>query len=208
MLELSDAGRLYADLMNEARWRLQALNKAIEDRDNWAPKLLNEFCYLQFRMLCEQIALACLVAHGDVTKKSVQKAWQPSVIIAELEKINADFFPKGIIIHVEGNSVQLEDRVEPQLTKSELIKLWHISGDNLHRGNAKKLFANFGKPVVVDLAPLISYTNKLVALLDQHIISSADKSRCLLVALSHHQANFECLVSVAESPLPPGSVGD
>jgi hypothetical protein len=201
--KLDEARRLYADLMDEARWRLHALNRAIAERDQWAPKLLNEFCYLQFRMLCEQIAVACLVAHGDVTRKGIQKKYEPHIIMAELEKINPDFFPKGKRIRVDGEGVHLDDYDVPQLTKKELFKLWSLAGNELHQKNAKGRFANLGRPIVVNVDPLIAYTNKLVALLDQHVISSADKRTHLVVALSHEQANFECLVSVAKSP--PGT---
>ncbi|PZR37160.1 hypothetical protein [Caulobacter segnis] len=207
VFDLDDAGRLYADLMNEARWRLEALARAIQERDNWAPKLLKEFCYLQFRLLCEQVALACLVAHGDVTSKSIHKSYKPHEIMAALEAVNPEFFPRGILITVTENNVDFVDRPDPQITKAELITLWNECGAVLHRGSLKNAFSAQGEPIVVDLDPIILNINKFVALLDQHIISSADKLRHLLVILSHHQANMECLVNVAVSPGHPDHKG-
>jgi hypothetical protein len=151
-------------------------------------------------MRCEQIAVACLVAHGDMTRNSIQKDYKPQIIMAELAKINPDFFPKGIRIRVDDEGVHLDDHNVPQLTKEELRHLWNQSGNELHQKNAKRRFADLGKPIVVNVDPLILYTNKLVALLDQHVISSADKRSHLVVALSDERADFECLVSVAESP--------
>ena len=37
-------------------------------------------------MRCEQIAVACLVAHGDMTRNSIQKDYKPQIIMAELAK--------------------------------------------------------------------------------------------------------------------------
>jgi hypothetical protein len=88
--------QIYADLMDEVRIRIQALERAIDARNTWSPRMLQEFCYLQLRMLCETIALGCMVAHGDVTRANTLKKYEPSVMLARLESFNPDFFPKGV----------------------------------------------------------------------------------------------------------------
>jgi hypothetical protein len=74
---LSPDHQIYADLMDEARLRIHAMRDAIAERDHWVPRLLQEFAYLQLRMLCEIIAVGCLVAHGDVKATGTLKLWRP-----------------------------------------------------------------------------------------------------------------------------------
>ena len=88
--------QIYADLMDEARLRIHAMRDAIAARDDWVPRLLQEFSYLQLRMLCEVIAVGCLVAHGDARDARTVKLWRPTDIIKRLDKLNPDFYPHGI----------------------------------------------------------------------------------------------------------------
>ncbi|WP_298194789.1 hypothetical protein [Novosphingobium sp.] len=134
--------QIYANLMDEARIRIFSLERAIDDRENWAPRMIQEFCYLQLRLLCETVALGCMVAHGDVTGTNIQKRYEPAVLIARLEALNPDFFPKGVRFRFEPTGVRLGDHPVPQLTKEELVKLWNISGTFLHRGTAKRVLGS------------------------------------------------------------------
>jgi hypothetical protein len=55
-----------------------------------AVPLLREYGFLQLRMLCELIALGCLVAHGDIeeTKAPVlQNEYKAGVIVKRLERL-------------------------------------------------------------------------------------------------------------------------
>jgi hypothetical protein len=56
---------LYTNLMEEAKIRLLTVSAAT-DRIVLPAPILREFCFLQFRMVCELIALACLTAHGEI----------------------------------------------------------------------------------------------------------------------------------------------
>ncbi|MGE3580605.1 MAG: hypothetical protein AB7J28_04280, partial [Hyphomonadaceae bacterium] len=58
---------VYASLMEEIKYRHRALNLAAANKiEGLGPLLCEEFCYLQLRMICELLALGCLVAHDDI----------------------------------------------------------------------------------------------------------------------------------------------
>jgi hypothetical protein len=175
--------QLYADLMDEARVRIHAVRDIVKERHLWPPRLLQEFVYLQLRMLCETVALGCLIAHGDVKDRGTLKSWSAAEIIQKLSKLNPDFYPRGIRIRAEGGTVHLDEYPVPQITKDELIELWGKSGKFLHRGSAKNLIAEHGKMLNVNLDTVIAYGQKITNLLDQHVISSADKLTHLIVSL-------------------------
>lgn len=56
---------LYANIMQEIKIRIAAVDAETMNQLPVVPPLVKEFCYLQFRMICEPIAVGCLVAHGD-----------------------------------------------------------------------------------------------------------------------------------------------
>jgi len=62
-----DPQALYTSLMEEAKSRFGVIESAIEGKLGVADFIACEIAFLQLRMLCEIVALACLVAHGDVT---------------------------------------------------------------------------------------------------------------------------------------------
>jgi hypothetical protein len=94
----------------------------------------------------------------------------------------------------------LDDYNVPQLTKAELVQLWERSGSFLHRGSAKTLIAEHGKVLNVNLDPIIQHGQKILNLLEQHIISSADKKSHLLVALAAEDTGGNAMIWVAASP--------
>ena len=183
MTGLSLQHRMYVDLMDESRIRIHAIRDAIQNRDLWDPRLLQEFAYLQLRMSCETIAVGCIVAHGEVKDIKTLKSWRSKEMVNRLTQLNPDFYPCGVRIRVEGGIVNLDDYPVPQLSKDELIDLWDESGNYLHRGSADRLVREHGKRLNVDLTKITDQTQKILNLLDQHRISSADKMKHLIVAL-------------------------
>ncbi len=94
--ELEEARQTYRELMVEAKARALSINTLSNDQRGIPSPLVREFGVLQIRMLCEIVALACLVAHGDLVKKSsrdLKTVYAPGEIFAELDKLHADFFP-------------------------------------------------------------------------------------------------------------------
>ena len=146
--------QIYADLMNEAKIRIHALRDALLAKDTWVPRLLEEFAFLQIRMLCESVALGCLIAHGDVKTKKSLKKWRVPDLMKEMEKLGSDFFPRGVRFRSVEGVLNHDEYNAPQITKTELIKLWEMSGDKLHRGTAERILSERSKQIVIDIGAI------------------------------------------------------
>jgi hypothetical protein len=201
MPPISPEHQIYGDLMDEARLRIHAMRDAIVAKDLWVPRLLQEFAYLQLRMLCEIIAVGCLVAHGDVKDAGTLKSWKIPDVMKKLEQLNADFYPRGVRFRkLPNGGLHLDDYNVPQLTKTELVQLWERSGSFLHRGSAKNLIAAHGKALNVNLDTIIQRGQQILNLLEQHVISSADQKSHLIVALAAEETGGNVMLAVAASP--------
>jgi hypothetical protein len=193
---------LYADLMEEAKARLAILKSMIDGKAtiDGAPlsaPILREFGFLQLRMLCEVVALGCLIAHGDIKATQTSKIrdmWKVNKIIAELEKLHPDFYPRAVHFIVGESttgeqSVTVDHRKTGGLTKVELIALYNRSGEHLHRGSVKKLMSlappKYDAMIGSHIMQIAMATNKFVALLETHIISSPDMRKHMLCWLSN-----------------------
>jgi hypothetical protein len=186
------ANRLYGSLMEEAKTRFACVQGALRGSLVLPDALVREIGFLQLRMLCELIALASLIAHGDVRDqtKTLSKEFRADEIIKRLEKLHPDFYPYPVIVEVRNdtNEVILTDQTKPYLTKAELPKLYGRCGDFLHRGTVRKLASSRAPETMLvarkDFDEIARWTNKIVALLNDHRISSIDNKRHLLVLMS------------------------
>jgi hypothetical protein len=197
---LSPNQQIYADLMEEAKIRIHAVRDALLAKDTRAPRLLQEFVCLQYRMLCEIIAVGCLIAHDDIRDKSVLGTWKIPDIIERLERLNPDFYPRPVRISFAATGMRVEKYDVPHLAKAELLEFWRKSGNILHRGSAKSVFAGHGFPQVVDPTKLTGQGQKILNLIDQHVISSANKKTHLIVTLSHLESGGRSAIWVGASP--------
>ena len=125
----------YQSLMEETKWRLHAVNLAYRNEAVLPPGMVREVCYLQFRFICEVIAVGCLLAHGDIQATApIRDTYEPGKIIKQLAKINPSFYPQPMQEQKEGKVVSLSARPDvPHLSRQELPKLWGRAGDALHR---------------------------------------------------------------------------
>jgi len=108
MAGLTENHQIYANLMDEVRIRIHALRDVLLNKDAWTPRILQEFSYLQLRMLCEQIALGCLIAHADIKNKSTLKDWNVPRIIKGIETLNPSFYPLGIRLMRTKDGIHLD----------------------------------------------------------------------------------------------------
>ena len=125
----------YAAIMEEIKIRLSSMDVAFAGGFRIQGQLVREYCFLQLRLTCELIALACLTAHGDIEATAkLRKHWDAAKIIKELEALHPGFYPWPVQQKKVGdNSHVLEGINEGYLTKSELLDLYGKSGDVLHR---------------------------------------------------------------------------
>ena len=152
------------------RVEFEAIDQMLLQRQTvLADQLTREFCALQLRMLCELIALGCLVAHGDIpatrTSKLVGTPYADR-IMAALDRLHPEFYPRPV--RQTGHGV--EDVTTGSLSKDELVKLVGICGNALHRGSAKKLL----RPQTLPRDDIIEWAQKIRTLLDIHWFTLSD----------------------------------
>jgi hypothetical protein len=178
--------QLYANLMDEVKARINVLDSAAVGDMRYPPPFVREFCYLQLRMLCELIALSCLVAHGDITllqPHKLGKSYSADDILERMEKLRPDFYPLPFrqSKDVRGQVMTL---LHPSpLPKTELLKLYAQTHKHLHRGSLKKLISSDSSiEMTVDMPEIIRWAQKIHDLLAIHtiVISSDYLISCIL----------------------------
>jgi hypothetical protein len=164
--------QMYGNLMEEVKARIGAADAAITGKYPVHPVIAQEIAYLQLRLLCETIALGCLVAHGHITNINfdrLHKEYDADKIIKEMAKLHADFYPVPIILtQLFGNMWGEKPRTEGFLTKQELLKLYGITGNFLHRGRLKKLLESMNPEV--DFSAIAGWLTKIGGLMSVHQI--------------------------------------
>jgi hypothetical protein len=192
--------------MDEVKLRLGSIEVALGTMRALQPlELCHEFCYLQLRMVCELIALACLIAHEDIRGgkqgKALIKEWSAPTIMKTLERLHPRFFPTPVTLNITPGNVHMEPKLVTTgyLTRTQFLTLYGKAGDALHRGSAKKLMA--GKPYVAgNPQEIIEWANSIVKLLDQHHIPATDNLSHWICGLKG--PNGKAFVAFAESPTP------
>jgi hypothetical protein len=176
---------LYCDLMEEIKRRVEVVYSISQSRVVMPQIVGIELGYLQLRMICELIALACLTAHGDVpaTKsKRLMKAYNADQIMKALENLHPGFYPVPgrQVLNEHGKTVEVIKVDEPYLTKRELQRLYGECGDFLHRGNIEQLMKGRTLP---KFAKLEDWVAKITVLLSHHQIQLFDVRRQLWVMM-------------------------
>jgi hypothetical protein len=196
-----EAAELYANVMEEIKVRAASINTLTNMRDGLPSPLVREYCFLQLRMMCELIALGCLVAHGDIeaTKaKALQKAYKADEILTRLEALHPNFYPNPRKPIFGPNSCHLADYEGTDfLTKAELITLYGKTGDVLHKGSLRRLVAP-KSPIQNGYPDVSMWGQKMMNLLSAHLMSRVGGDFHLVVFLSSPQVSGNVLVSVAE----------
>lgn len=168
----------YRKLMREIKYRIEAINDVVGTRTvPLRAKIAEEFCYLQLRMICEVIAIACLVIHGNLKPKAdLLKSYKADWIMSELSKLHPKFYPNplenGDRTGLNGNP-EWVDKTDGFLTKEDLQQLWsRHCGNILHRGNVKDIL---GKERPLELPKVTGWVTKIVRLLERHTIVTPDE---------------------------------
>jgi hypothetical protein len=192
-----NAVRLYCDLMEEIKRRIDVVQSVVHSQVHVPITVGIELCYLQLRMICELIALACLTVHGDVPAtraKRLTRAYNADQIVKNLELLHPSFYPiPGRQVHDgSGKVVEVVNVVEPHLNKKELQRLYGECGDFLHRGNIEQIMKGSKLP---DFTRITEWVEKITTLLNHHQIQSIDPERQLWVLM---QASVDGRVHASE----------
>jgi hypothetical protein len=183
--EMSARRNLYCNLMEEVRSRIDLVSAASSGSFLGLPQFAAyELCQLQFRLICELIALGALAAHGDIPATQsgrLTKAYQADFILNALEKLHPDFYPKPgkQVLGSNGRPKHIDLIKSGFLTKEELLSLYHRCGDILHRGTMRTV-----KPRTVGDFNEINETNeKIRTLLNHHQIVLSDSDYMMIVVM-------------------------
>jgi hypothetical protein len=188
--------------MEEAKTRTASINALTSNKIDFPSNIARECCYLQLRMLCELIALGCLVAHGDIeaTKsKDFQKAYLPAEILSRLEALHPEFYPSPRVAQKTPTGWHLADYDgPPYLTKEELRTLHGKCGDVLHRGSLKRL-SRAAKAGNEDFGDVTEWGQKILNLLSVHCIITLGAQRVIVTFLEVTNAGgaVQCAMGAA-----------
>jgi len=205
---------LYADLMEEVKARFATINHAANGRTGMGAPFVREFLYLQLRILCELVALACLLAHGDIAALQAHKigrSYSADEILDKLERLRPHFYP---IMMREKSVTKLSattqhhdlEAVNPSpLPKEALIKMYGATHKHLHRGSLKRLLsASAPLDLTINVPEIIGQVQKIADLLSHHLIALNERE--LIICLLHPTSGAGTQVVTALRPelgLPP-----
>ena len=133
-----------------------------------------ELGYLQLRLICENIALACLAVHGDVPgarSAKIRSAHEADKILNSLESLHNNFYPQPGTFELDpatGRSIFVPSK-DDYMGKPDLVRLYRECAGHLHRGDYEGARDFWKKDI--DLKPIHNATLKIMALLKFHKIA-------------------------------------
>jgi len=194
----------YIDIMEQIKRRIDAINVCAEGRTGLLGPPRVESAALQLRMVLELIALASLAANKELFEQQslrFEKHWHPADIIKDLEGLNPKFYPTPIRMgEPDSNGVKRHVALtEGYLTKNELVEAHGRCGNILHARNP------FGKSPNYDdfLAKVITWTAKVVALLNAHEIWLVGDDHFHVVHMTEHDNQSVRMYTFQRVDSPP-----
>lgn len=208
---------LYANLMDEVKVRIDCIDRAVRGQTGFPGPIVRDFCYVQLRLLCELIALGCLVAHGDIPatySKRLGKAWSADEIMGGLEKLRPHFYPiamrqTGLTGTVPGQLLHRAEGINPPpLPKESLLDLYGKSHQHLHRGNVRKLL-NSETPIEMytNFPEIISWAQKINDHLAVHLLA-INEDKLIFCILRNAGDGGRVQVGTLEKRSLPPSIGN
>ena len=187
----ASAVRNYLKLMHEVVVRLDLVSAACNGHLNLTPPYALEYCYLQYRRICELLALGCLRLHGDLAatkSNSASKEWNAERIMGLLHRHHPHAFPQCVTTTKKPDGWSYVANSKPNaLTLAQFKVLYAKCGQVLHRGNIRSIEAE--RPLEKsDYDQLIAWSHKIVDLLNQHFISRSDGQGLYFVSLKAEEA--------------------
>lgn len=174
------SARSYMLLFWEAINRANVVSSIINNGTNLPPPIAREICYLQFRKICEMLALGSLFLHGDLPEtRKLADEWNADKIMKRLAHLHVDFFPRSADIRLDETSGRRVWKVKQDanpnaLKQHELKKLYTKCGEELHRGKIKNL--EFISPTdKISYDDITFWQKKIVALLNGHFVTRANR---------------------------------
>lgn len=193
-----DAQNTYVNILEEIKLRIGSINHCTSGLSGIAPPFVKEFFYLQIRMICELVALGCLVAHGDIKQSSsLHDTWSADEIMKRLTALHPYFYPLAIVPTQTANSIHLQAVHPSPLPKDQFLRLYGRCGDMLHRGNVKKLLKG-QFPKQINYPELVKKAQPLIDLLSKHALVMHSGEQMFLAILSNKDSRVQ--VAIVETP--------
>jgi hypothetical protein len=172
----------YNKLMKEIRQRVDAIEALVNNETGLNARFAREASYLQLRMICESIALGCVIAHegfSDLRAPKIQKSYAADQIMGVLSGLHDRFYPQPItVLKKEGRKTSIEDSNIEHLSKDELKALYHKCGSILHRGKPAELLA--GEKIDKGwIADVMKHTQLIINLLASHALVMRGDERAI-----------------------------
>lgn len=187
----------YLPLMHELAIRIELVAHACDGNLNLTPPYAREYAYLQFRRMCELIALGCLLLHGDLPAtqtQSTKKEWNAEKIMKILHKNHPHSFPQSVIREKTKEGWRIQANSKPDaLTRKEFKKLYSECGEVLHRGTIRSLEAT-GGITKEDYEKVIYWQKKIVDLMNEHLIGRATGNSFYIISLRTESGFPECSI--------------
>jgi hypothetical protein len=199
---VNNAIKEYLPLMHELVIRLDLVAMACNGKLNLPPIYAREYSYLQFRYMCELIALGCLQLHGDLpiaSGKKTENKWNAAKIMQQLHNYYPHAFPQSTIRETVGLNHSIKFNSKPNaLTRDEFKELYNECGEVLHKGTIRKASASFlGKQP--DYQRVIDWQSKLVDLMNEHAITRPNGKGLYLTSLKTVSGYPECSICTFDS---------
>ncbi|MGY8662276.1 hypothetical protein Q3C01_07895 [Bradyrhizobium sp. UFLA05-109] len=191
------ATEVYRSILVEIKFRVEAIDLVLARKVPLRSRVAEELCFLQLRMICELIAIGCLIVHGDLSSKhaDLMKSYKADWIFNTLGKLHPKFFPVALE-HEDAPSTPPSwvHKKDGFLSRSELVSLYNQhAGTHLHRGSARNILKS-DRPLKFD--EIRKWRDKIVGLLNRHIIVSPDEEHICYFIMNDgqdriHSAVFE-----------------
>lgn len=195
--------QLYANLMDEVKARVDAIRTALSGQTQLAVPVVRELSYLQLRMLCELIALACLVAHGDLKSLKAHrtgKSYSADDMLDRLEILRPHFYPIAVrpARGTEGVDHNLTPVDPSPLPKDHLLKLYGLCHKHVHRGSLKQVLKSDHIDMTIDLPEIAGWAQRINDLLAVHTIA-IDAKNIIICILRNRDDNNNVQVVTARA---------
>jgi hypothetical protein len=176
-----DRARAYLHVLFEIKERLVLIKTM---RLSTLPYgIVRELCQLQLRHICELVAIGCLVIQGDYTSSAaLTDDYHPDKIFRILGNKYEGFFPQATTITIVSSVTTVAANTKPDaMTRAEMEKLWHRTGNYLHRLQIGKFFKADDHKDANFWPDINTYVSKIELLLNPHIVPMYNQETKVLV---------------------------
>jgi hypothetical protein len=193
----SEAVGRYLALMHELATRVELVARICDGHLDLPLPFAREFVYLQFRHICELIALGCLQLHGDIPETQTQAAkseWNADKMMKLLQRSYAHSFPQCVERSQTAVGTSIKANGKPNaLTYSDFKKLYGECGDALHRGTIRSIQTS-RHLTQADYDAMVAWQGKIVDLMNEHLVGRANGTGIYLISLRTDSGYPECSI--------------